>query len=559
MTQKFGAKYLASNFKIFSSSKVFPMTRPLAQISALFAKPLRQASIHNTFENYDGKSITDVVISTSDYDQLFTHLLQNDLEQNAFLLCGFSESESGDRLLVRDLLLAQPEDFVVQTSSYLELKFSFLTKVFDLCRQKGFHIVEAHSHPFCREEGVRFSSIDWASQRDKMSWYAEKWPESKVAELVFGHNSIDGHCLESEHNQITPLRSLKVVGPRGFTLTTTSWAECLGSQQALDRIEQRIPAQVETGDSPFARQELAFGQAGQNQIARATVGLVGCGGLGSIIVQQLTHLGVRNWRLIDPDVIEASNLNRVAFSLLEDAEHNRPKVEVMERGIRSIAPDAQVKALVENVSSEAARLSLRDVDLIVSAPDNDGARLLANEIATAYLIPILDMGTGLNVESGAVAEAGGQLVWRFPGEGCLHCAGAIDSARAAIDLMNNEEQTRHEARYGTSSPQPAVMFLNGVVVSLAVGEITKWLTGFAPPQQSLFYDAIASSVTRLAAAGKDPQCGICHRDALYGAGDAAFSVCKENAFSSVPMALLDYEAEGLEPVEGGAKDVDHTR
>src|SRR5262249_10800834 len=61
----------------------------------------------------------------------------------------------------------------------------------------------------------------------------------------------------------------------------------------------------------FDRQVRAFGEAGQRALASMTVAIIGLGGTGSVTAQQLAHLGVRRFVLIDPDRIEASNLNRV--------------------------------------------------------------------------------------------------------------------------------------------------------------------------------------------------------------------------------------------------------
>jgi len=464
---------------------------------------------------------TDVTIAAPDYERLVRHLLCNQLEQHAFLLCGLCRSADEERLLVRDLILTMPQDFAEQTPTYLELLPSYLIDVFTRCHHDGYHIVEAHSHPFCRR-GVRFSSLDWQSQREKMAWYKEELPDAVVAELVFGHESVDGHRLVSEDGSIQPLRFLRVEGSSGFRGATTAW-----SQHHLTDHRSVSPSFLDAKPM-FTRQELAFGVQGQGRIADATIGVVGCGGLGSVAIQLLAHLGVRKWRLVDHDVIEESNLNRVAFARSDDAEQRRLKVDVMERGIRSLAPDADIQILAEPVGSQIATRLLRTVDLLICAPDNDGARLSANELASAYLIPLLDLGSGLKVEQGVVSEGGGQMVWRFPGEGCLFCAGAIDAKQAALDLMNDEERARHEARYGTSSPQPSIMFLNSVLASIAVGEVTKWLTGLIAPQRHLIYDALAPSVSILLPPPKNNQCPVCHRSAFYGLGDAVMEAWTQN-------------------------------
>ena len=78
----------------------------------------------------------------------------------------------------------------------------------------------------------------------------------------------------------------------------------------------------------FDRQVRAFGADGQLKLQRLRVAIVGLGGTGSLIAQQLVHLGVRDFILVDPDVIESTNLNRVANAFQDDI--GQPKVKIAE-------------------------------------------------------------------------------------------------------------------------------------------------------------------------------------------------------------------------------------
>jgi len=67
------------------------------------------------------------------------------------------------------------------------------------------------------------------------------------------------------------------------------------------------------------------------------VGIVGVGGIGSVIAEELTHLGVADLTLVDPDVIEVSNLNRVVAATFNDI--GQPKVDVAARWIAALRPN----------------------------------------------------------------------------------------------------------------------------------------------------------------------------------------------------------------------------
>lgn len=63
--------------------------------------------------------------------------------------------------------------------------------------------------------------------------------------------------------------------------------------------------------------------------AQLTVGVVGCGGTGSAVVQLLNRLGVGRMIVIDDDVVEVSNLNRLHGATMQDAQKKAAKVRVV--------------------------------------------------------------------------------------------------------------------------------------------------------------------------------------------------------------------------------------
>lgn len=70
-------------------------------------------------------------------------------------------------------------------------------------------------------------------------------------------------------------------------------------------------------------------------LQRATVGIAGCGGLGSNAAISLARAGVGRLILADPDVVEESNLNRQQF-FREDI--GRRKVDALAERVRSVNP-----------------------------------------------------------------------------------------------------------------------------------------------------------------------------------------------------------------------------
>jgi molybdopterin-synthase adenylyltransferase len=80
-------------------------------------------------------------------------------------------------------------------------------------------------------------------------------------------------------------------------------------------------------------------------LAAAHVGIVGLGGGGSHVAQQLGHVGIGSLTLFDRDRAEASNLNRLIGATRPDVDVGALKVDVAARGIRSVNPAARVRPI----------------------------------------------------------------------------------------------------------------------------------------------------------------------------------------------------------------------
>ena len=98
------------------------------------------------------------------------------------------------------------------------------------------------------------------------------------------------------------------------------------------------------------------------------VAVIGCGGLGGYIIEQLARLGIGTIRIVDGDVFEESNLNRQLFS--DVTVLGKPKTEVSQARIAAVNPDVKVEALHGYLEEDNALGFLRGCDAVVGALDN---------------------------------------------------------------------------------------------------------------------------------------------------------------------------------------------
>jgi hypothetical protein len=205
-------------------------------------------------------------------------------------------------------------------------------------------------------------------------------------------------------------------------------------------------------------------------------------------------LGVRDLVLIDPDTVEALNLNRVVTATPADVD--TLKVVVARRRIREVQPRAIVQVFARPVEDPTVLDALAGVDVLIGCVDNDGARLVLNRLAVAYEIPYLDIASGIDVGgNGAVEAAGGRLATVLPTGPCLHCLGEIDTAEARYFLSSDgarAETRRLGYGRGWDDPSPSVVSLNGIVASLAITEFGMLISGLRAPVAHVEVDLLGA-------------------------------------------------------------------
>ena len=155
----------------------------------------------------------------------------------------------------------------------------------------------------------------------------------------------------------------------------------------------------------YAAQQQLFQLEGQLKLFRARVAVVGCGGLGSCLVEMLARTGIGTLRLIDPDVFAESNLNRQLLCTIDSL--GRPKVEVAAERIACLNPAVTVTTVAEALDGKNARRLLAGMDVVMDALDSISARRELGHICRKMNLPLVH---------GAVTGWYGQVAVQSPGD-----------------------------------------------------------------------------------------------------------------------------------------------
>ena len=232
----------------------------------------------------------------------------------------------------------------------------------------------------------------------------------------------------------------------------------------------------------YDRQIRAFGAHIQDVIGKLSIAVVGCGGTGSAVAEQLIRMGARKLDLYDPDHVSSSNLTRLYGSRPPDI--GRAKTDVVARHLRSIAPKARIATHASAITTEDVARHLMDADVVFGCTDDNAGRLVLSRFSTYFLTPVIDVGVLLTSDAdGTIAGIHGRVTVLHPGGACLVCRGRVDLQRAAVELRGPEEQASLEAEgYAPAMPgvEPAVVSFTSWVAAVAVSELLERLIHYGP-------------------------------------------------------------------------------
>ena len=473
-----------------------------------------------------------IIMTKPDNDKFIGHLLKNPRQENiAALLCGNNKFDNDLELLVKDVLLINDGGLTVHTGASLEFSEEMYRKILLKCDELKTSLIVAHSHPF--SNNAWFSSVDNKNDKIQARFITEHLPDIHYGNMVVAQKDFKARIFNKEKDIFEEIKEIKILGKFNSETITKNEPE-------LDRNYR------------------AFGRKGQAVISQLKIALVGCGGLGWYIGQQLVGIGVRNVLLVDYDTIEITNLNRLPgapFSCVGEY-----KVKVLAELLKQMNTQVNVKYLISNVSDSGVFEELKKYDIIIGALDSERARMWLNNFSARYLKYYLDAGSGILLENGKVKHAGGQVNVIVPGESpCLACNSTLDWKMALYERMEKEEQdieVKGGYIQGVSEPAPSVVSINGIMASALVNEFLALATGLKEPNYYTYFDYMRKDNLMFTVdTKKNENCVVCSKDALFAYGD----VIEENQKSNKLPTFITEESNDTRRIIDDIKQIGSAR
>ena len=395
-------------------------------------------------------------ISGLHHQVLIEHLLPKDgQEAIAVGLCGRFVSREDVIFTLHDLTLIPHNECYSRGEDILVWPTNRVFPYFERIGKSDLALLKIHSHPGGFRE---FSKTDDISDRE-------------FFDSAFGWSSND-----KAHASAVMLPGGEIFGRSFFPdlhYERINKVTIVGDQ--VDFFQQEVLGE----QAEFAKRTIqTFGEYTFSKLRQLKVGVVGCSGTGSPVIEQLVRLGVSRLVLVDPDKVEEKNLNRILNTTKADADATRSKVEVLADAIKRIGIGTEVTTFAKNLYDDVKTLrALAACDVIFGCMDSVDGRHILNQLCSFYLIPYFDLGVKLEANGlGGINKICGSVHYLQPGKSSLITRNlyTIDDLKAASQLRKNPEEyaslLKNSYIKNINVSSPAVISVNMNIASHAVNE-----------------------------------------------------------------------------------------
>lgn len=389
------------------------------------------------------------------HQELKNHLHCGDgLEALAFALCGRLSHKGENFLFVHKLFLI-PYKKCKRSNDFVSWSTIDVENVLEEAYSKGFGIIKFHSH---FEDNSDFSILDNNSDKSFFDsvygWMDNELPHASV--VMYTDGSMKGRIIKQDLS-FCPVDKISLIGEN-----ITMFSKFEGNTNI---------------HKAFKRNSQTFGIKTVNTLKEMKIGVVGCSGTGSPLIEMLYRLGVGKLVIIDPDVMGVENLNRIISSKASDAANCKLKVEVIKEHIESVNIGTEVitfSCLLQE--SQNAINECASCDFIFGCMDSVEGRHYLNLISTNYLVPITDIGVKLVADGeGGIDSIIGNIHYVYSGSKTLLERGvySIEQLSAeSLKRISKEEYGNRQVYFENADVEsPAVISVNSMCSSTAINDM----------------------------------------------------------------------------------------
>jgi molybdopterin/thiamine biosynthesis adenylyltransferase len=357
------------------------------------------------------------VALTSDLDsKARSHLLRHDGQEDlCFALWSQSTGAHRKTAIIVELILPEEGERIVHGNvAFLP---SYLERALGIALEKEMGLAFMHSHPSDGWQGMSQDDVD---------------TEKSTAVAAKGATGLPLVGLTLGTDGAWSSRFWEKSAPSTYDRRWCATTRVVGDEMRITFADHLLPP-------PRFRERLrrtvsAWGEEKQRDLARFTFGIVGAGSVGSIVAESLARMGIVHIKLIDFDIVEEVNLDRLLN--VTEPDIGLPKIRVIAKALRrsSTADGFFVEEIPFSIVEENGFKEGLDCDILFSCVDRPWPRSVLNLIAFAHLIPVIDGGISIQtLANGKLQGADWKAHIVSPSRRCLECVGQYDPSDVQLE------------------------------------------------------------------------------------------------------------------------------
>lgn len=429
-----------------------------------------------------------LAISGKHHKELKQHLYPGDgREAVALLLCGRGLGLNRETLVVQSVAPVPYASCRIRTPGQVTWHPEAIVPALTQAMNERLAVVKAHSHPGGQTE---FSQFDDESDRVFFaSVYGWLESDERLASVIMlPGGEMLGRVIQPGAIGETLFR-IRMAGDN-----FEYWGETSSAAPLPDFAERIVQI---------------FGEATFLRLRSLRVGVLGCSGTGSVVIEQLARNGIGELVVVDPDHVTEKNLNRIVNSTLADARLKRKKTDVMQRAVRAMGTGTKVYALPQDVLTRDAVCALASCDLLVGCVDSIDGRHILNMISSYYVIPYIDVGVRIDADGiGGVSSICCAIHVIQPGGSSLLSRKLYDSEGLNTAMLKRHDPAQYEQLRaegpgyvrGADVDRPAVISVNASAAATAFNELLARIHPFRIQPNNDF------AIQRISLSDRDASC-----------------------------------------------------
>jgi len=401
------------------------------------------------------RQISSLSLAGIHHSTLMSHLFPGDgLESAAILLCNRVGNED-KRLIVTDIILAPHDTCRTREKDYISWSGYVLEEAIHRAESDSLSLILIHSHP---GGFFGFSKVD------------DKSDQIVLTSIFNG--------IESQ------------VEIHGSAIMTSNGA-ILARVYSSDLSNETIPVVFASGDdiniyrvntdNQLSSRPMAFTSDMTKDLSLLSACVVGISGTGSVIAEQLARLGFGELILIDFDIVEIKNLNRILNSKITDAQEEKLKTSMFSEAISQYRDKIKITTINTSINTRGAVVAASQADFLFCCVDTVEGRLICDKMSEAFIQPLFDVGVTIPTRKTtegniAIGDINGRVDFVQPGVSSLYGRGVYTSESLYRESLMNTSPDEYESQVnegyvkGMAEEAPSVISLNMRAASACVLE-----------------------------------------------------------------------------------------